>query len=404
MAVGFRGVTIKKSSLSNFNERLWRDKPGDWFSILAALVTGLSFLSAGSSVAGQAKAGWDVEWEKTVAAARQEGQVTIYGTTPIHAIAETGVFQKVYPGIKVVTVAPAPGEAFQRLMAERRAGRYLADLYVAGATSPLWLLQAQALDPIKPLLIFPEVVDESKWWGGRHHYNDHEQRYIFVYTGNPVGTISFNSNLVNQKEISSFWDLLHPKWKGKIEIRDMRRTPGAGSINVLFFYHNLQMGPKYIKRLFGEMDITFFREIRQGINWLATGKFLICFFCGDVDIGKAKCQGLPVARLDFMLKEGSAITSHAGALGFVNRAPHPSAAKVFINWLLSREGQLTSQNGASNPNSRRIDISKEMIPPHGRLIEGVNYLDVETPERNDIGPVIKIIEEALAETEKRKKG
>jgi iron(III) transport system substrate-binding protein len=366
-----------------------------------ALIMAQGFLSPGSSVAGQARAGWEVEWEKTVAAARQEGQVTIYGTRSSILIPETGVFQKAYPGIKVVTGAAGPGQAFQRLMAERRAGKYLADLYIAGVTSPLRLHEAQALDPIKPFLILPEVVDESKWWGGKHHYNDHEQKYIFVFTGMPLyGSIFYNTNLVDPKEINSFWDLVHPRWKGKIELRDIR-VPGVGNINTIFFYHNPQLGPKFIRRLYGEMDVTLFRDIRQSVDWLATGKFAICFFCYGTAVEPAQKQGLPVAEFGLM-KEGAAISSQNGALSYVNKAPHPNAAKVFVNWLLSREGQLTSQSVTAN--SRRLDIPKEMFPPQGRLIEGVNYLDVETPELNDIRPVLKVIEEALAEAEKKKKG
>jgi len=390
--------------LTDFHKRVRRQKSAHWVRTLStALIIVQSLLGASVSVAGEAKQGWAVEWEKTVAAARQEGQLIVYGTTPSQDIIETGVFQKAYPGIKVVTGAGGPAQGFQRLVAERRAGKYLADLYIAGATSPLALQRAQALDPVKPLLVLPEVLDEFKWLGGRHHYNDHEQKYIFVYSGNPqLGAFAFNTNLVNQKEITSFWDFLQPKWKGKIESRDIR-IPGTGSVNTLFLYHNPQLGPKFIKRLYGEMDITLFRDIRQSIDWLASGKFAICVACYPNELAVAKKQGLPVAELDFMLKEGAALSSHGGALSFVKNAPHPNAAKVFVNWLLSREGQITSQR--TGPNSRRMDIPKDMIPPEfGQLVEGVKYLDVEIPERNDLGPAIKIVEEALAEAEKRKKG
>jgi iron(III) transport system substrate-binding protein len=388
---------MKKPLRFEFNE--WA--PVNWVKFGIALIIAESFLGGGPSLAGQARPAWEAEWEKTVEAARQEGQVTMYGTSPNHAIVDSGRFQKAYPGIKVVAVAPAPGEAFQRLVAERRAGKYLADLYIAGVTTPIMLHQMKVLEPIKPMLILPEVVDESKWWGGKHNYNDHEQKYIFVFTGNPLyGSIFYNTNLVNVKEIRSFWDLVNPKWKGKIEVRDIR-IPGTGNINTIFFYHNPQLGPKFIRRLYGEMDVTLFRDIRQSLDWLANGKFAICFFCYPVEAAEAKKQGLPLNEFG-LLKEGATISSHAGGLTLLKNAPHPNAAKVFINWLLSRDGQMISQEtGRGRVNSRRIDIPKEIIPPAGRLMEGVKYLEVETPELNDIGPVLKVIEEALAD---RKKG
>lgn len=372
-------------------------------SLLAILlIVAQSFFGAGLSLAGQAKAGWEVDWEKTLAAARQEGQVNLYSTDPVIRIVETGVFQKAYPGIKVVTGAGGLGQAFQRLVAERRAGKYLADLYIAGTTSIHRLNEMKALDPLKPLLTLPEVVDESKWLEGKHYYSDAEQKYIFVYLGHPqLGNIAFNTNLVNPKEITSFWDMLQPKWKGKIEVRDIRAA-GTGNQNTLFFYHHPDLGPKFIRRLFGEMDVTLFRDVRQSLDWLATGKFAMCFFCSPVDLVSAQKQGLPVDEFGLM-KEGFAITSYGGAVSYVNKAPHPNAAKVFINWLFSREGQITAQR--VGPNSRRIDVPKDMIPPpFTPIIEGVKYLDVETPERNDMRPVIKVVEEALAEAEKRKKG
>ncbi len=391
---------MKKISLFNFEIRMSTDQKANWPRTLSmALIMMLGLLRLGSSFAAEAKPGWQAEWKKTVAAAKKEGRVNLYSTTPPRLIAEARVFQKAYPGIKVVTGSTGFGLAFQRLMAERRAGRYLADLYIAGATSPLRLHRAKALDPIKPVLVLPEVLDESKWLGGKHKYNDREQEYVFIYTGNPqIGSIGYNTNLVNIKEIKSFWDFLQPKWKGKIEARDIR-TPGTGSLNLIFFYHNPALGPKYLRRLYGEMDLKLYSNIRQGVDWLAGGKYAFCFFCSSRRILPAQEQGLPVAPLSHILKEGAAITSHAGAMALVNKAPHPNAAKVFINWILTREGQLTSQR-TSQVNSRRVDIPKDMVLPHYRLRKEVNYMEVETPELNNLRPVLKIIRE---ETRKAKR-
>lgn len=372
------------------------------------LTVWLLFVGVGFLSAGEAKPSWQVDWGRTVEAAKREGQVAIYGSGGPQIIVGSGAFQRAYPEIKVITVTPGRGEeAVLRLLAERRAGKYYGDLVIGGSSTPLFLYRAKALDPIKPALILPEILDESKWWGGRHRYIEPEGEYIFMYIGHPqLGNISYNTKLVNPKEFSSLWDFLNPKWRGKIEARDMR-AGGTGQQNMKFFYYHPELGPKYIKSLFAEMDVTLFRDTRQSIDWLGTGRFAICFFCYPNELARAQSQGLPVDEFGTM-KEGAALTSHSGTMGLVNRAPHPNAAKVFINWLLSRDGQLNLQRvysegrrGASN--SLRIDIPKDMVPPEERLKEGVKYLEVETPDRMSMEPVVKVFEEALAEADVRRK-
>jgi len=340
-------------------------------------------------------------WAHTVEAARREGQVTIYGSVSPMLILEAGVFQKRYPEIKVVTVAMGrSSNAVERLMAERRANKYLADVIISGSSSPTMLHRAGALSPIKPVLVLPEVVDQSKWWNGKHSYTDEGQKYVFMYMGHPqTGGIYYNTKLVDPKEITSFWDFLNPRWKGKIEARDVS-SPGAGSSNMKFFYYNPEIGPKFITRLFSEMDITLFRDRRQSVDWLVTGKYSICFFCLPSEIGRARVQGLPVGTFG-LLKEGAGLTTHSGTLGLIDKAPHPNAAKVFINWLLSREGQTTFQRAYVNANvgasnSLRIDIPKDYVPPEERLQDGVNYVEVEIPGRMSTAPMIKLFKEAVA--------
>ena len=314
-------------------------------------------------VPGTAQAGW----EKTVAAAKKEGQVVIYsgpGTT-LYSI-DTGVFQKKFPEIKVVA---AGGDTVQRVLSERRAGKYLADVAMSGFTPILLLNSAKALDSIRDAMILPEILDESKWWGGKHYYLDPERKHVFSYIGKPSsGEIAYNPNLVNPHEFQSLRDFLNPKWKGKISMRDPR-TIGPGSSTLMMFYYHPKLGPEYIRRLLGETDITIFRDPRQGVDWLVSGKYPITFFSYPSQVARAQRQGLPIVDFD-RTKEGMYLSSHAGVIGFVNRAPHPNAAKVFINWLLSREGQMVVQteyvkSATAGPQSLRIDIPKDMIsPPH----------------------------------------
>jgi hypothetical protein len=79
------------------------------------------------------------------------------------------------------------------------------------------LYKGKALDPIKPVLTLPEVVDESKWYGKEHRYADGEGKYVFAYLASPSDAqLAFNSTLVNPKEFKSYWDVTNPRWKGKI--------------------------------------------------------------------------------------------------------------------------------------------------------------------------------------------
>ena len=347
------------------------------------------------------------QWEKTVKAAEGEGALAVYSSITPKIVLDAGVFQKRFPAIKITSVTAEGGGLFQRINSERRADKYLADIVIGGASTPWNLYTAKMLDPLKAALILPEVTDESGWWEERHAYVDSERQYVFMYMGNPQkGDISYNTALINPKDFGSFWDFLNPALKGKIIARDVN-SPGEGNNTIRFFYYHPQLGPKFIKRLFGEMDVTLFRDRRQSVDWLANGKFAVCFFCIPSELGAAQSQGLPVAKFD-LLKEGAAITPHTGAIGLVNKAPHPNAAKVFINWLLSREGQITVQNvyvkakiGVSN--SLRTDIPKDVVPPDQRLVDGVKYIQLETAERISVKPALEVFNEAIAEAQNRKK-
>jgi ABC-type Fe3+ transport system substrate-binding protein len=355
----------------------------------------LLFWVIDSSVAAQAKPNWEQEWEKTLEAAKKEGQVTVYIAGYEAMLPE---FEKAYPDIKLVAVPARGSELAQRVSAERRADKYLADVYSAGGGSLYRILYlGKMLDPITPVLILPEVTDQSKWYQQKHHYSDPEGQYIFNYVGSATyGGISYNTNLVKPKEFNSYWDLLEPKWKGKILARDIR-VPGPGSGNARFFFHHPDLGAPFIRKLFGEMDVTLFRDYRQGPDWLAVGKYAICFSC-DVDV--LKDQGLPVDTIGpNVFKEGGAMVQQFGSLTLMNKAPHPNAAKVFINWLLSRRGQLAMQkrlaDGESPADSLRIDIPKNDVPLLVRRVEGVRYLDASNPKWLSMKPILKVMNEAL---------
>ena len=367
--------------------------------LLATVVVTLLFL--GLAEQGDAQSNWQKEWEKTLAEAKKEGQVNIYIYRYERLLQD---FKKEYPGINVVSVTGRGTELTARLMAERRAGKYIADVYSGGTNGNYnTLYKGKVLDPVKPALILPEVVDLSKWYGKEHRYADPEGQYIFAYLANPSGAqLAFNSNLVNPKEFKSYWDATNPKWKGKIVSLDPRDT-GLGA-TMQFFYYNPEIGPEFMKKFFGAMDIQYAKNFRQMTDWLAQGRYAICMGCKDSL--RAKGQGLPVDDFDTnKWKEGSSFSSGGGSLSMPNQAPHPNAAKVFINWFLSRKGQIALQklgDPDDPPNSRRIDIPKDDVPMEARLQPGVKYFDVVKPEYGDMKSIFDLAKEIMAANEAKK--
>ena len=367
---------------------------------ISLLLVSQLFLFKGWIGIGEANPNWKSEWEKTVKAAEKEGRVTIY-ISGYGAIVDSGAFQKKYPKIKVVSVTGSGSQLTPRIAAERRAGKYLTDVYNGGGNSLYQVLYlGKMLDSIKSALILPEVVDQSNWWEGKHKFVDREGRQIFVYEGNVSAgaTPGYNTKLIKTDKYRSYWDFLDPKLKGKIVSADLTKVRGAGLMCQYMYYHP-KLGPDFVRRLFSEMDVTMTGSLRQAVDWLATGKYTLCLPCRNV--ADAKRQGLPVDSFkNDHFKEGMSLSSAFGQMALLKRAPHPNAAKVFINWYLSREGQGTFQKVMSKPGSekesRRVDISKDHIPVEDRRQKGVKYFDGDNPKVKDIRPIIKLLKQIQA--------
>ena len=349
-----------------------------------------------ASLAAEVSLTWEAEWEHTVKAAEQEGQVVVY---KIAHDSEWHAFQKKFPKIKVVLAPGSAAQILQRLMAERRAGKFLADVVRLGGGTSTSLYKAKALEPISSALILPEVTDPSKWLDGKHHYNDGENQYTFIYAAFPLRLLAYNTKLVEPRTVTSFWDLLDPKWKGKSTIKDPR-DPGGGS-PLLFLYHNPQLGPEYIKKLLTVGGLTLVRDPRERLqtDWLASGKFPIAITSKADDVDEAKRQGLPVDVLDaHALKEGAGLEAGGTMISLVNKAPHPNAARVLINWFLSREGQMAIQKvGPNDPgqNSLREDIPKEHLPIGAQRQKGVKYIRLWGPEVWDRTAISELVSQLV---------
>jgi hypothetical protein len=178
----------------------------------------------------------------------------------------------------------------------------------------------------------------------------------------------------------------------------MFERPGSGFPSLTPVYYNPQLGAEFIKRLVGEMGVTVSRDRRQATDWLGTGKYALCIGCGDVE--RASRDGIPVGEFERkQLKEaGNNITLNGNSgLALVNKATHPHAAAVFINWFLSRRGQMVWQEvmnaKVGEPsNSMRIDIPKDNVLAAARRDDAEKYA---VSGFLDPVPPTKLIEELL---------
>ncbi len=306
-----------------------------------------------------AEAAWQEEWERVLAAAKKEGTVTMTG--PGGTVARdilTGPFTKKY-GISVEFLGGSGRVISPRVLTERRARVFLWDIYVGGSTTALTnLIPAGAFDPLDPTFILPEVKDPKSWRGGAMEILD--RRRLFIMTPSQRATIYVNTNMVKMDELKSYKDLLDPKWKGKIVIDDPRK-PGPGMATFVFLSLHPELGMDYIRAL-ARQEPFILKDYRQEVNFVAQGRYPILLGGWNVPAEDLIKKGLPIAIVNpGQLREGSDLSAVTGALGLYNKAPHPHAARVYINWLLSKEGQ-TMFAKAMNYISARVDVPTDHSP------------------------------------------
>jgi iron(III) transport system substrate-binding protein len=170
-----------------------------------------------------------------------------------------------------------------------------------------------------------------------------------------------NTAAVDPSSFKSYKDLLNPKWKGQIATDDPRRS-GPGQASFTFFYLHPELGPDFIRAL-ARQELVVFRDPSQLVNLVGQGKYPILIGPRDTMLADALKRSLPISIVNpSMVREGSDISPASGNVAMFNRAPHPNAAKVYINWLLSKEGQ-THHARALGTVSDRLDVPLDHAEP-----------------------------------------
>jgi ABC-type Fe3+ transport system substrate-binding protein len=314
----------------------------------------------------------DKEWVAIVEAAKKEGKVVVAGSPD--PVMRNDVIPKFTArfGIPVEFVAGRSSQIVSRVETERASGIYSIDLYLAGPdTSANELYGGKMIDPLKPLIVMPEVVDGSKWKTGKVWFADPQEQYVARAFNSVASLLYINTEHVKPEELRNIKDLINPKWRGKISAEDPTTT-GAGANMAARLL--IQVGEEFVKNLYIEQKTVRTRERRQMTDWLARGTQPICLNCREDDVRPLVKEGFKVLEIFELNGVAPTINGSPWMLSIANKAPHPKAAQVFANWILSKEGLETYGKGYGSA-TLRTDVDESYLNPGNLPKKGVKYFD-----------------------------
>jgi ABC-type Fe3+ transport system substrate-binding protein len=316
--------------------------------------------------------GWKQSWEDTIAAAKAEGKLVIFAPPSKELRTVLPAAFKAKYGITIDYLGGRSTESAARLRSERQAGIHSVDVVFAGIQSmALTYHREKMLQPLKPALQMPEVLDGKKWKKGKLWFSDPEDQYILRLANTVTTMFHINTSKVKVGEIKSVKDLLDPKYTGKIALQDPT-IPGSGSNQAAHLY--FQHGEDFVKKLYVDQKPFITRDTRQITDGLARGTFPISLGAEDADVAKLQKEGVPIEPLETMTDLYHEISASYGQVAILEGAPHPNAAKLFVNWLASKEGnELWNRTMGTAP--LRNDIDESFLPPELIPKDGVQYFD-----------------------------
>ena len=270
----------------------------------------------------------DANWQKTVQAAKSEGKLSVYSfnLTGDVGTAVTKAIKKDL-GIDMEVVTGPGAQLVERIKSERRSGQYLVDVMDG---SPALVVQSKQDNSTvkwsdlpaareKGVYSFGPVLDKDghlMWW---------IPNFFMPY---------YNTNLVKPEETPKAWkDFLDPKWKGKIGISNPDTVPTLNRLYIVMTTRGV-LNASYFTDL-AKQDIKFFPTFRDDIAATSRGEVALDLSSSPTVANPLIKQGAPVRPFD--IPEG--IMATGAAVVNMKDAPHPNAAQVYMNWLLTKEGQ-----------------------------------------------------------------
>jgi ABC-type Fe3+ transport system substrate-binding protein len=301
-----------------------------------------------------------------VAAAKKEGSVNVALPAGLPGVGD--VFAKVFGdqyGIKfeyTTEQTPQP-----RIEQEEAANKVSTDVLVSGASEFLTLYKENFLAPVKPILLKPDVADQSKWAEGKILWADKPQQFMPMTSEWVHIDLMVNSDIVKPDSITSWKDLLKPEYKGKIVAQQY--AVGAGGATARALLENF--GPDFVKSLYKDQGTLVTRDARQVVQEMASGGHPVGMAILPNQSETFIKQGIHLVRV-FPSDGRLNVSGGSGMPKLVKNAPHPNAAAVFLNWFSSQEGQTTYAKQSLEA-SRRADVTVAEVPDYTKPKAGYDY-------------------------------
>ncbi len=328
-------------------------------------------------------------WNQLVAAANKEGGVTVGGPLdPAARVYLTAAWAKTFPDIKMEWTVAGGFEWASRVKLERAAGKYLWDIYLDGPNVEIYQMAANGtLDKLEPALILPELTDAKTW---RRPWNDmflDKSAKMFSIFASP-SSIWFNAKKVDPDRVKreGLEIMLDPAYKGRIAWFDPRSAGPGLNFGVMLY---VLMGKDKLKTLLVDQAPVFYSRGSQVTEAVVRGRADFGVALQISDLPNYQQAGVNIDLRPIGSDAKTAYLGFGGAvLAMFNQPPHPNAAKLFANWVLTKDIQ-TGLSKASQWDSTRADI--EPISSGGvRYIPGEKYVEAQKEE------MLPVKDEAMA--------
>jgi iron(III) transport system substrate-binding protein len=299
------------------------------------------------------------DWSTLITSARKEGKLTIAGPPNPTVNKKVPAAFKSRFGVDVTYLAGASGQTAQKIRSERSAGIYSLDDFLAGGnTMSTVIYKSGWLDDLKAALVSPKLTEAGTWRGGAKGapFVD-EPKFDRVAKLSIQGQEQFtvNTDLDKGNEIKGWHDLLDPKWRGKIVAMDPTKAAGLG-FNVALMLSN-KFGPDFVKQLYVGQKVVLQTDDRQAADSVVKGRYAVAIGVSEANgqLDQLIDDGLPVRVVSRPNDAPQMVSAGYGEVGLMAKAPHPSSAKLFANWLLCPDGNKT-WNDVNRYQSTRTDV------------------------------------------------